>query len=451
MRTATKKSVHIVVTLFCLIAVVNGLLPTASIRVLPTNADLPAAATRGFGAPLPNILALAPALRLVAAQNYSDTCVANTNGAGSALLVSRGMCPFDVMLQVAETAGYSAIVVANTLKGMYAGQQTVSEDAVDCSQGELTVTKKEKSSPPWNIENEGTCTYNPGCLSTLCAFTADTKMCCIWDWYVPMGANNSSPPPPQIGNGTVAVFVTIADGNRLAELMQDHVVKVQIFEEIERGHFAPGVLAIWFLAVATVLVASYTAAHSAHEENKWNDEPAWVDGRDFSEASSFDRVGNSDPYKPHKYTSLAEAARQQAAGRRANIAPCMLYEIGLDDKTNVPQDSSFSFSFDGDSSGGGNSGLDDFGLSHALGLFLVMSCALVGFSYLSKVSHLVCLVGFCICGTVALFITILRPIFVACSGCLRMHDIKLPAITFNNSGLRKGLSVCFLEVGSPYE
>jgi hypothetical protein len=434
--------------LFSLFALVNGLLPTASIRVLPTNADLPAAATKGFGAPLPNVLELAPALRLVAAQNFSETCVSNNNGeGGSALLVSRGLCPFDVMLRVAEEAGYSAIIVANTLKGMYDGRQTVAADAVDCTQGELMVTKKQKSSPPWSVENEGTCTYDPRCLSTLCAFTTDTKMCCIWDWYVAMDGTNHTF-PPQIGNSTtVAVFVSIADGNRLAELMKDHEVKVTIFEEIERGHFAPGVLAIWLFAVTTVLIASYAAAHSVQDiTGAWaapqgND---WGGGHDFSEASSFHRVGSSGKHQPHQYTSLADAARNQiAASRAANIAPCMLYEIGLDDKLHGSRHSSFGL---GNSSGG--SGLDDFGLAHALGLFVVMSGALLGFSYVSKYMKLACIIGFCSGGCIALFITIIRPIFAACSGCLRLHDVKLPAITFNNSGMRQGVSVCFLEVRS---
>ena len=141
------------------------------------------------------------------------------------LLLERGDCSFYDKAKNAQDAGASAVIIYNSLEGIYAGKSYASSRDYECSDGEASVsassvkkmTSENVYSSTYTDAIPSTCASSRHCKSKICVYTnatassGDRQACCAWDLYLSMGAE-SSKSKLHIPVG----FITMADYNTLA-------------------------------------------------------------------------------------------------------------------------------------------------------------------------------------------------------------------------------------------
>lgn len=184
------------------------------------------------------------------------------------LLVSRGVCSFQDKQAAAYYAGAKGVIVYNTLEGIYQGQNYSSEIDYDCDNGEGYIDNV--SYPVYSDEMDAAmpreCTQNSKCDSGKCVVTnitdpnLGTKVCCAWDLYLTMGADDDAGEPVDLP----AVFIRMADKAYLDDL-PDSNVEIQLYERPLYWEFV-SILLLYSMAVGTLSFGAYRVAMTDRKE-----------------------------------------------------------------------------------------------------------------------------------------------------------------------------------------
>ncbi|KAF0691777.1 Aste57867_17048 [Aphanomyces stellatus] len=198
---------------------------------------------------------LAPLLSNAAFQESVAT--AKASNAPFILLVERGNCTFTDKALVAQSAGASAVVIADTAEAIYNTTVNASKygklGAFDCTQGQAILSSV--ASPPWSdLNNDPSCATAPSCTSKRCIPTGSgNQVCCMWDVADYMGAGNG------YDKVTIPVVrVRALDSPKLQgtlSLSKRFIPRVDLAQVL-----------IWLMAIATITTAGYMG--SALERKK---------------------------------------------------------------------------------------------------------------------------------------------------------------------------------------
>jgi signal peptide peptidase-like protein 2B len=175
-----------------------------------------------FGQPAP---ALASRLHLtvVRPQGYQDGCVPTVKlpsavaASGWALLTERSPnCTFGARAEAAEALGAAALLVVNTVEGIYRNRSHGDDqDDYDCGNGKGFVSSSTADGGKLAGFPLSSCARS--CGSGRCLLTGDTsssalQVCCAWDSYIGMTVSyDGEQTPVQLP----AVFLRMVDGDAL--------------------------------------------------------------------------------------------------------------------------------------------------------------------------------------------------------------------------------------------
>ena len=182
------------------------------------------------------------------------------------LLVARGNCSFIEKAIAAETAGAKAIVIYNSIEGIYQGNSFASSTEYECNNGKSYVPTDDIVYPVYSDEMVSRipteCSQNSKCSSGYCVLTNTTNengtlACCAWDLYMTMGSSSDEAIQPNIP----AVFARMQDADTLSSLpeLDALTLDVVIFQRLTPAIDFSSVL-IWMIAVCTVAIGSSRAA-----------------------------------------------------------------------------------------------------------------------------------------------------------------------------------------------
>eukprot|EP01029_Cantina_marsupialis_P001481 TRINITY_DN11262_c0_g1_i1.p1 TRINITY_DN11262_c0_g1~~TRINITY_DN11262_c0_g1_i1.p1 ORF type:complete len:663 (-),score=132.90 TRINITY_DN11262_c0_g1_i1:132-2120(-) len=192
-----------------------------------------------------------------------------TLGKDTALIVDRGNCSFKKKAENAQNMGASALVVVDTLKGMYNTTDiklgVSGPCSVDCKQSlgfiSPNLVTEEKAFAGYDQCLSG----NQQCASKTCALdgnvrkNGDYRVCCVIDDYLVMHADNKSPV------SFPGVFMTIADGEEfLGSIKNDS--KIQLHYR-STSLIDPSSLILLFLGFNVVVFGSWQAVEIVRDSS----------------------------------------------------------------------------------------------------------------------------------------------------------------------------------------
>jgi hypothetical protein len=200
-------------------------------------------------------------------------------GGGHAYIVARGNCSFATKAQNAQAAGASAVIIYDSIPGMYfSGGNTSSffdlsmpSCDVDCSAGSALIPLPRMDPIDQAYAGfAGKCNSAGTCASNLCGFPSSVpttavgrEVCCVVSDLMVMGTTSD------IAQGITipSVFVTLSDGLRIVSAIQGHLAPAPerdvsadtIVSVSERPvpSFQGASALIWLLGTATVILASW--------------------------------------------------------------------------------------------------------------------------------------------------------------------------------------------------
>lgn len=178
---------------------------------------------------------------------------------GFALVVERSPnCTFEARAWAAEAVGASAMVVRNSIEGIYQNRTyTTDQTDYECDNGQSWTSST-------NDKFEGythtSCAKDDGCESGRCVLTGDTdtskgyKICCAWDMYMTMASADDSAAEITIPS----LFVTMTDYDALLDhtLSSTEHRTISVYDRW-RPWMNLSSLLIWAMGVATVAYASW--------------------------------------------------------------------------------------------------------------------------------------------------------------------------------------------------
>jgi hypothetical protein len=185
------------------------------------------------------------------------------------LILERGECSFYSKAKNAQEAGAAAVLIYNSLEGIYSEKPYADSRDYDCSNGEgwveHSIVKDMTSSDVYGPTMVGSipdsCSNNRHCNSDVCLYTnatdsdGDQKACCAWDLYMSMGSEAQEP------SLTIPVgFLRMQDYRTLNSYKSYslNIMEVAVYEKAVFWSWSAFV--IWLMAVAIVAYGSVLAA-----------------------------------------------------------------------------------------------------------------------------------------------------------------------------------------------
>jgi len=184
-----------------------------------------------------------------------------------ALLVRRSSnCTFGHRAAAAEALGASAIVVANSVEGMYRNHTyATAQQDYDCSNGAAWVHSlgdKLSGFPTSSCATDSRCSSHRCLLSGEQDETGRHRVCCAWDTYITMADSEMT------SSGSIpAVYITMQDLDVLESATEVSSTSASTCALFLRPTVAVDIAAIiiWALGVATVALAAYRAGADEKE------------------------------------------------------------------------------------------------------------------------------------------------------------------------------------------
>jgi len=185
---------------------------------------------------------------------------------GFALLAARSPnCTFSDRAAAAAVAGIRALVVYNTIEGIYRGRSAgESETDYECGNGRsLVSTAREQMTGFQTTE----CALDSECESERCLLTGvvsggSLEVCCAWDTYMTMAGDMG---------GVAAVFISMRDADKLRSnvlLGTSNAVSAFLYNDDEEPLIDWSAVAIWALGVLTCAYAAHRSADEARQRSR---------------------------------------------------------------------------------------------------------------------------------------------------------------------------------------
>jgi hypothetical protein len=182
--------------------VVESLVPSCALKF---EHEKVYAAQAAFGTPVPSAVDEIE-VNLLRPMGLQDGCHPQINPSISkklkfALLVQRSPnCTFSQRAIAAQKVGASALVVQNSLEGIYRNR-SYAENKVDydCNNGESWTSSYKNVDEKYTGFQSSTCATNSKCASSRCLLTGEMdkttsthtqKICCAWDSYISMATSS---------------------------------------------------------------------------------------------------------------------------------------------------------------------------------------------------------------------------------------------------------------------
>ena len=243
--------------------------PTASLGILSGSGSSDAAPA-AFGAALPTSADTALRLTLRWPGGLADGCApdvgnwASVDGVardGFGVLAARSPnCTFADRAAAAAAAGVRALVVYNTVEGIYRNR-SAAEDKYDydCGNGRGTTSAAAKSYDADRLDGflDSSCAASSACASRRCLATGAVdgdaaEICCAWDTYMTMAGDAAA----SVADGVSAVFISMrdADGLRANGALATpapNAVTATLWDDSADAFVSWSAIAIWALGVAT--------------------------------------------------------------------------------------------------------------------------------------------------------------------------------------------------------
>ena len=160
------------------------------------------------------------------------------------LVLERGTCSFYEKAKNAQDAGASAVLIYNSLEGIYGSNSYASSLDYNCDNDQAWVSSAGEPS---------TCGSSKSCDSGICVSTNATnsegasQMCCAWDLYLSMGhgKTNSDESTVEIPVG----FLRMQDYNTLSSYASFgmNAIDVLVYEKVDWWNWSS--FTIWVIAV----------------------------------------------------------------------------------------------------------------------------------------------------------------------------------------------------------
>lgn len=265
----------------------NGAAPTAVIEVISSGVKVRAAPAT-FGRRLPSAKADALTVHLVVPPNgIEDGCsLEAVDGTDTAILAARSpACFFADRGIAASKAGYKAIVVYNTIEGIYRNRSHAdAKTDYECDNGKSWV--RDASAGKISGFPDSECAQSKSCASGKCLLTgkgnvdAGSEICCAWDTYIKMGSSTTSDVDASL------VFITMADAALLKPALPADCRLYDTAISNRDGLFSWSSFFIWFLGVVTCGYAAWRSADKIRGRQKNLSAP--YNSEDESHEPSFD-------------------------------------------------------------------------------------------------------------------------------------------------------------------
>ena len=280
--------------------------PTAELTFATTTLG---AAPASFGVALPTSKGSALRLTLRWAGGLADGCapevdkwsdVASVAHDGFGLLAARSPnCTFVDRAAAAAKAGVRALVVYNTVEGIYRNR-SYAEDKYDydCGNGRGAVDASSYASNDAYKEDRlagfpgSSCATGSSCESGRCLLTGNGgEVCCAWDTYMTMAGDAA-----ETVGAVSAVFVTMRDADKLrgnANLATPapNAVAATLWDDGQESLVSWSSVLIWLLGVCTCAYAAWASGDDIRRRAKRGSDPAAsvaIDGGDDDDAPEFE-------------------------------------------------------------------------------------------------------------------------------------------------------------------
>lgn len=229
--------------LLALRGVCRAATPTAIIEVASTGVKVRATASGGR-LPASRHESHSMPLSSPSSDHFLDGCDLSPPNSGSGAILSARSpnCSFSDRATSASAAGYSVVVVYETVEGIYRNRSSAEDKAdYDCAKGESWVRR---TSDKFSGFADSECAKS--CDSGRCLLTGNPgQVCCAWDTYLEMGGEFAIP----------ALFVRMADYDILSSVASE----VYIYEPLSSTKTSSSFwssIGVWALGVATCAYAA---------------------------------------------------------------------------------------------------------------------------------------------------------------------------------------------------
>lgn len=238
----------------------NGAAPTAVVEVISSGMKVRAAPAT-FGRRLPSTKEDALTVHLVHPNRNEDGCSLEAVGeTGWAIFAARSpACTFADRGIAASKAGYEAVVVYNTIEGIYRNRSYAdAKTDYECDNGKSWVRNASDGKNSGFPDSE--CAQSKTCVSRKCLLTGKndvdvgSEICCAWDTYIKMGSSTTSDVAASL------IFINMADA---AQLKLELPADCKLYDNANANKatlFSWTSFFIWLLGVVT---CGYSAWRSA--------------------------------------------------------------------------------------------------------------------------------------------------------------------------------------------
>ena len=185
------------------------------------------------------------------------------------LILERGGCSFYSKAQNAQDAGAAAVLIYNSLEGIYSGKSYADSQDYECKNGEgwvdHSIVDGMTSSDVYGYNFVSSipsgCSSNRHCKSNVCVYTnstngdGDQKTCCAWDLYLSMGRESGEQ------SLTIPVGFLRMEDYRTLKTYKSYSLNIMEVAVYEKSAFwSWSAFTIWLIAIATVAVGAVLAA-----------------------------------------------------------------------------------------------------------------------------------------------------------------------------------------------
>ena len=203
---------------------------------------------------------------------------------GVAVLAARSPnCTFADRAKAAAKAGLRAVVVYNTIEGIYRNR-TYAEDKYDydCSRGKgvVNIIKQAEKMDGFRTSPCAKQCDSGRCLVTGKKLGSSNEICCAWDTYTMMAGD-------EVLSNVDAVFITMQDADELREDARlktpyPNALPISLWDENEEGFFSYSGILMWLLGVLTCAYAAHKAADDVRKKRR-QALPSYEPGQDTDE------------------------------------------------------------------------------------------------------------------------------------------------------------------------
>jgi hypothetical protein len=250
----------------------------------------------------------------------------HTTTEGFVLVLERGECSFYTKGLNAQKAGASAVLIYNSLEGIYAGEAASSSSDYECDNGAAWVPASDVAGltadnvygSQMTAAIPASCGSDSNCDSGVCLYTnttssgGDRQACCAWDLYLSMGSADAGENQLSV----VVGFLTMGDYTELSShnSFKLNVMDAMIYEKLTLFNFAA--MLVWAIAVFTVIYGSIQAA----EEDKMFIHTGRRGGQDLEgdKCSSKVDMGDDDEESVSSTPSLRRVRRDKNYNRSSD-------------------------------------------------------------------------------------------------------------------------------------